>query len=159
MFKIVFLSMLLSFHPVHVSMTSIDYRPESGTYNVFVRMYFDDFLHDCKLCGLNAVEKDFTADNSSSRDVLEKYFKEKIVINVNSDQLSGKLLNMNLADNELSINLECHAGKKPKTIVVKNLIMTELHNDQLNMVILKVKDFEEGIKLTSEVTEQTFKIR
>lgn len=159
MFKILFFSIVLFFHPVHVSMTSIDYNPESDSYKVFVRMYFDDFLRDCKLCGIDVMEKDFSAGNSSSRAALEKYIGEKIVIKVNSDKLTGKLLDMNLSENEISMNLECHSGKRPKTIVVKNLIMTELHNDQLNMVIMKVNYFEEGIKLTSEMTERTFKIK
>ena len=37
--------------------------------------------------------------------------------------------------------------------------MTDLYADQSNMVIVKVNDFEEGVKLTSEITEQTFKIK
>jgi hypothetical protein len=38
------------------------------------------------------------------------------------------------------------------------LIMTSLYNDQSNMIIVRVNDFEEGVKLTSEKTEQSFKI-
>ena len=60
---------------------------------------------------------------------------------------------------KLSMNLEYDYGKKPKTITVKNLIMTDLYSDQSNMIIVKDKDFEEGVKLTSEITEQTFKIK
>jgi hypothetical protein len=37
--------------------------------------------------------------------------------------------------------------------------MTGLYTDQANMVIVRIKDFEEGVKLTSELTEQTFKIK
>ena len=39
------------FHPVHVTLTSIDYVPEIDSFKVFVRMYFDDFLRDYKLDG------------------------------------------------------------------------------------------------------------
>jgi hypothetical protein len=42
---------------------------------------------------------------------------------------------------------------------VKNLIMTGLYNDQANMIIVKINDFEQGVKLTSEATEQTFQIK
>ena len=37
--------------------------------------------------------------------------------------------------------------------------MTDLHNDQSNMLIVRINDFEEGIKMTSDLTEQTFKIK
>lgn len=89
---------------------------------------------------------------------MERYLGEKIEIRVNEKQLSGKLHDLNIADNEISMNLEYKAGKKPRTITVKNLIMTGLYNDQANMIIVKVNEFEEGVKLTSGLTEQTFKI-
>ena len=78
---------------------------------------------------------------------------------MNDKQLSARLLDMNMVDNEVSMNLEYDYGKKPKSITVKNLIMTGLYTDQANMVIVRIKDFEEGVKLTSELTEQTFKIK
>lgn len=159
MFKTLFFSIWLLFHPVHVTLTSIDYVPEMDSFKVFVRMYFDDFLRDNKLNGKEIQNKDFSIDNSSSRDVMEKYLGEKIIIKVNEKQLSGKLRDIKLADNEISMNLEYNAGKKPKTITVKNLIMTGLYSDQSNMIIVKISDFEEGVKLTADKTEQTFKIK
>ena len=159
MLKIFFFSVWLVFHPVHVTLTSIDYIPEMDSFKVFVRMYFDDFLLDCKLNGRDVQNKDFSINNSSSKDVMEKYLGEKIMIKVNEKQLSGKLLDMKLADNEISMNLAYSAGKKPKTITVKNLIMTSLYSDQSNMIIVRINEFEEGIKLTTDLTEQTFKIK
>lgn len=159
MFKTLFFSIWLLFHPVHVTLTSIDYVPEMDSFKVFVRMYFDDFLRDNKLNGKEIQNKDFSTDNSSSRNVLEKYLAEKVIIEVNEKQLSGKLQDINLVDNEISMNLVYSTGKKPKTITVKNLIMTDLYSDQSNMIIVKISDFEEGVKLTADKTEQTFKIK
>jgi hypothetical protein len=65
---------------------------------------------------------------------------------------------MDLADNELRLNLSSNSVKKVNTITVKNLVMTSLYNDQANMTIVKVNDFEQGVKLTSEETEKTFEI-
>jgi len=159
MFRILFFSIWFLFHPVHVTMTSIDYIPEMKSYKVFIRMYFDDFLRDCHLDAGDIQNKQFSENNSTSRGVMEKYLKEKIVIKVNEEQLSGKLKEMNLADNQISMILEYGAGKQAKTITVKNLIMIGLYSDMSNMLILKINDFEEGLKLTSDLTEQTFKIK
>ena len=90
---------------------------------------------------------------------MEKYLQEKIIIIVNEEQLSGKLQDMQMTDNEISMNLEFDSGEKPNTITVKNLIMTGLYTDQSNMIIVKINDFEEGVKLTSDITEKTFKIK
>jgi hypothetical protein len=159
MFKTLFFSIWLLFHPVHVTLTSIDYVPKMGSFKVFVRMNFDDFLLDCKLNGDNILNKKFSVNDSLSKDIMEKYLGEKIIITVNEKPLSGELKDINLIDNEISINLMYSTMKKPKTITVKNLIMTGLYKDQSNMIILKIDDFEEGVKLTADKTEQTFTIK
>jgi len=159
MLKILCFSFWFLFHPVHVTITSIDFVPEMDIFKVFVRMYFDDFLRDYKLGGEDAQNKDFTNNNSPSREAMEKYLNEKIMLKLDAEQLSGKLKDMSLTDNEISMNLEFGARKKPKTFTVKNLIMTNLYSDQSNMIIVKINEFEEGVKLTADITEQTFKIK
>jgi hypothetical protein len=159
MFKTLFFSIWLLFHPVHVTLTSIDYIPQTDSFKVFVRLYYDDFLRDYKLNGGDLQNKIFSDTDPSSMSIMEKYIGEKIVIKVNEKQISGKLHDMRLIDNEISMNLEYKTGKKPKIIAVKNLIMTGLYSDQANMVIVKINDFEEGVRLTSDLTEQTFKIK
>jgi hypothetical protein len=37
--------------------------------------------------------------------------------------------------------------------------MTRLYGDMSNMLLLQINNFEEGVKLTSDITGQTFKIK
>jgi hypothetical protein len=159
MVKTLFFSIWFLLHPVHVTITSIDYVPEINSFKVFVRMYFDDFVRDYQLNGNVIQNKDFSTANESSMIEMQKYLDEKVTLKVNEKQLSGKLQSMSLADNEINMNLEYGSGKKPVSVTVKNLIMTGLYADQTNMIIIKINDFEEGVKLTSGTTEQTFKIK
>jgi hypothetical protein len=159
MIKTLLISIWFLMHPVHVTLTSIDFVPDRGKFIVFVRMYFDDFLTDSKLSGNVVSGAEFTAGTSASRDAMEKYLNGKLIIKVNEKLLSGKLGEMKVSDNEISMNLEYNGLKKPVTIIVKNLIMTGLYPDQSNMVIVKVNEYEEGVKLTSDITEQTFNIK
>lgn len=158
MLKTLFISIWILLHPVHVTLTSIEYIPEINSFKVFVRMNFDDFLRDYNIGGTVIKDKDFSTESASSKIQMQKYLKEKVIIRVNGNQLYGKLQNMNLADNEISMNLKFGPGKKPETISVKNLIMTGLYRDMSNMILIRVNDFEEGFKLTSDITEQTIKI-
>jgi hypothetical protein len=159
MIRILFFSIWFLLHPVHVTLTSIDYVPEVDSFKVFVRMYFDDFLRDYKLGGKEIQDKEFSTTDASFIDKIQKYIAEKVIIKVNEKQLYGKLQNMNLADNEISMNLEYGASKRPRTVSVKNLIMTGLYTDMSNMILVKINNFEEGVKLTSDMTEQSFKIK
>lgn len=159
MLKILLLSSWFLFHPVHVTLTSIDYIPETESFKVFVRMYFDDFISDYKLTGKVINNKGFSGEEQMSRDIMESYLSEKIVIEVNDKHLSGNLEDMKLADNEISMNLQYGPVKRPKLVKVKNLIMTGLYGDQLNMIIVRINSFEEGVRLTSDLTEKIFKIK
>jgi hypothetical protein len=160
MLKTLILSIGLLFHPVHVSLTSIDHIPGTDSLKVFVKMFYDDFLLDYKLFDSeNESVKKMTASQQFPAELMNKYLDEKVNISVNNKQLRGKLLNLTLKDNEISMNLVYKSDKKPKTISVKNMIMTGLYNDQANMTLIRVDDFEEGVKLTPEQTEQTFNLK
>jgi hypothetical protein len=158
MIKTLFISIWFFLHPVHVTLTSIDYDPGTDSFKVFIRMYFDDFLSDYKLDGTEIREKEFSVTDTSCVNNMQKYLSNRILIKVNEKQLFGKIQDMNLVDNEISMNLEYGVSKNPRTISVKSLIMTRLYGDMSNMILVRINNFEEGAKLTSELTEQTFKI-
>jgi hypothetical protein len=149
----------LLFHPVHVTLTSIDQVPDSDSLKVFVKMYYDDFLLDYQLFAGSGTVEDLPSGQPFPEDLLNKYIDEKVNIYINNKRLKGKLLNQDLSDNELKLNLIYISGKKPKKITVKNTIMTNLYYDQANMAIIRINNLEEGIKLTPEIIEQTFSVK
>ena len=161
MIKILALAISILFHPVHVSLTSIDFVPDTDSLKVFVRMYFDDFLHDFKLFDENADIEYKTDSQSFPEEMLSRYLADKVIISVNNKRLEGKLLNLVVVaqENEISADLVFRAGLKPEIIAVRNEIMTGLYEDQANMTIIRAGAFEEGVKLTPEKTEQTFILR
>jgi hypothetical protein len=146
-------------HPVHVSLLSIDYAPDKEIFNMFLRVYFDDFLLDSGIKTEDQKSLNFSGSNLFTNEVIRNYVNDKIKIIVNNRPISAELENMDLSDNELRMNLFLNSVKKVNSITVKNLIMTSLYNDQANMTIIKVNDFEEGVKLTVEETEKTFEIK
>ena len=101
----------------------------------------------------------FSAGQPFPSDLMNNYLNEKVNISVNNKQLKGKLLNLVMANNEISINLLYKTVKKPKTISVSNMIMTGLYNDQANMTMIKIDDFEEGVKLTPEKSSESFNLK
>ncbi len=160
MIKIIPLFIWLIFHPVHVTMTSIDQVTGTDSLKVFIRMYYNDFLLDYKLSdGTESSFENPGSDMLFPADLMTNYLNDKVNIYINNKQLKGKLLDLTLADNEISINLLYKSEKIPESITVRNLIMTRLYADQANMTIIRIDDFEEGVKLTPDKTEQTFSLK
>jgi hypothetical protein len=141
-------------HPVYVSLTSVDYAPKERCLNVFIKLYLDDFLLDAE-----QNENDFLFfDKNKSKQIIENYINQKLIIKANNQKLTGKINNLEIFDDEIKIYMEHKISRKQRELLVRNLMMTNLYDDQLNFVIIKIDNFEEGFKFTSEITEQVFKI-
>jgi hypothetical protein len=145
------------FHPVHVTLTSIAYIPEEDRFEGFIRLYVDDLLLDCRLQGIEIDQGKLQQQDSVSLKAIEKYVNEKLSLSINDSIQEGDLKDINISDNQIDIDIMFASKNVPETITVRNLMMTGLYSDQSNMMILKVNTFEEGVKLTPEITEQTFK--
>lgn len=159
MLKALAFSIWVALHPVHVTLTSIEHISGTDSLKVFIRMYYDDFLLDYSLSELPGAEKNCTDNETFPADLLNNYLGEKVSIIVNNKHLKGKLLNLTLENNEISMNLLYRTDKKPRTITVRNLIMTGLYSDQSNMTIVRINDLEEGLMLTPAITEHTYNLR
>jgi hypothetical protein len=156
MLKALALTVWLVINSGHVTMTSIEYVKGTDSLKVFCRMNFDDFQKD-----LQTIDDDRNLSRLFSRqpfptDLINMYFNSKVCIYVNNKLLIGKLLTVNLIDNEFNVNLYYKSDKKPRSITVRNLILTGWFSDQENLTILKINNFEKGVRLTPEHNEETF---
>ncbi len=159
MLRALAISLCLIMHPGHVTMTSIDYVQGTDSLKVSCKMEFKDFLKD-----LQTIDDDRNLNTIFSKqpfpsDLINQYFNSKVFIYVNNILLIGKLLSANLTDNEINLNLFYRSGKKPKSITVRNTILTGWYSDQTNLMIIRINNFEKGIKLTPENNEETFMIK
>jgi hypothetical protein len=122
-------------------------------------MEFDDFLKD-----LQTIDDDRNLYRLFSKqpfpsDLINQYFNSKVFIYVNNKLLIGKLLSANITDTEINLNLIYRSGKKPKSITLRNMILTGWYSDQTNLMIIRINNFENGIKLTAGHTEETLIIK
>ena len=159
MYRILFFSIWFLFHPVHVTMTSIDYVRDKDSFKVFVRMYYDDFILDYR----NSINDDQDFDPSGKIDtaiiLVSKYLNNKVQIFADDKKLEGRLISIGSENGELKMNFLISSKGKARVIKVKNQILTTLYQDQSNLLIFKYDDLEEGIKMTSDMNERTFKIK
>jgi Domain of unknown function (DUF6702) len=156
MLKAFAIGLWMIMHPGHITMTSIEYVQDTDSLKVSCRMYFDDFLKDLQTIDDDRNLKAIFSKQPFPTDLINQYFNSKVFIYINRKLLIGKLLTANLNDNEIVMNLIYKSDKKPKSITVRNLILTGWFSDQTNLTIIKINNFEKGIKLTPEHDEETF---
>ena len=159
MFKALAFSLWLIMNPGHVTMTSIDYIQGTDSLKVSCRMEFDDFLKDLQTIDDDRNLRRLFSKQPFPSDLINQYFNSKVFIYVNDKLFIGKLLSANITDNDINLNLFYRSGKKPKSITVRNLILTGWYSDQTNLTIIRVNNFEKGITLTPEHNEETLLIK
>jgi hypothetical protein len=140
-------------------MSSIDYVQGTDSLKVSCRMEFEDFLKD-----LQTIDDDRNLRRSFNQqpfpsDLINQYFNSKVFIYINGKLLIGKLLSADLDGNDINLNLIYRLNKKPKSITVRNLILTGWYTDQTNLMIIRIDNFEKGIKLNPEHNEETYTIK
>ena len=158
MLKILILPVLLIFHPVHVTLTTIDQAQGTDSMKVFFRMYYDDFLRD-----YTSFDPDYNSDKTSLNqsfpgDLANKYFNNKINIYINNKLLTGKILTVTIQDNEIFLNLLYRSDKNPKKIKIRNQVLAGLYSDQTNMIFIKINQHEEAMRLTPEHDKETWSL-
>jgi hypothetical protein len=159
MLKALAILLWLSIRPVHVTMTSIDYVQGTDSLKVSCRMEFEDFLKDLQTIDDDRNLRRLFNKQPFPSDLINQYFNSKVFIYVNDKLLIGKLLSAILVDNDINLHLIYRLSKKPKRVTVRNIILTGWYSDQTNLMIIRINNFENGIKLTPGHTEETLIIK
>ena len=144
------------FHPVHVTLTTIDQVQGTDSMKVFFRMYYDDFLRDYKLYDPDCNLEKISVNQSFPAGLVSKYFNDKVHIYINNKLLTGKVLTVNIQDYEIFLNLLYRSDKDPKKIKIRNQVLTGLYSDQTNMIFININKNEEAMRLTPDHDKETW---
>ena len=152
----------LYFHPIHVTVTEIEYDEKDKALEIMMRVFIDDFELSLRE-ELNQPELDILNPNAGQT----------------TDQLAGAYLNKHfriLLDNKIQkanylghereadafiFYIEVPNVRKWKTIQVQNDVLTALHEDQSNLVHVTVKGEVKSLRLTRNTPQDkiTFGIK
>ncbi len=149
----------LAAHPVHFSVTNIEYRTTEHTFSVSIKVFTDDFR--ALMHHLYGVELDAGLDWSNERDqeLISGYFRQSLSLVVNGKkELMLNYLGMDRGDGALWFRFESGKVRNPGLIDLRNSILLELYHDQTNLVILGVGDFEKGLTFTNRVQQTRIKL-
>jgi hypothetical protein len=159
MLKTLILFLIFSGLPTHVSLMSVEYLDAKKSFEVFLKLDYDDFVTDYWY----SVNDDHVFDPSGKIDtvivLVKKYLNDKVEIFADETKLKGEITKVESANGEVKLNLLYNYTKGVKELRVKSLVLTNVYKDQSNLLIFRYKDYEEGVKLTTEKIEHSFNIK
>lgn len=157
--KVVFFVSLLSllnlFHPVHVSLVSLSYDGDEKVFNLFMKVFSDDLELDCRLMTGDKELMLYDETSMPDRKIISQYVNSRLRIEAGGEKLEGLLGKIEADSEEVRIEVLYRYSGKSKEFRIVNTIMTDLHNDQANLLIFTFKTFEEGYRFSPGMTEVT----
>lgn len=151
-FLVILISILSEFvHPLHVSVTEIEMDEKDRALEITMRVFIDDVEQTLRkkqnqpsLDVLN-IKNGLTLDQ-----MMSMYLQDHFKVSLDNKPQKIKYLGHEVEDETFIFYNEVSAVKKWKAIQIQNDIIMETHNDQSNLVHVKVKDNIKSMRLTNE---------
>lgn len=159
MLKLLVFNIFVFFHPLHVTLTTINQVQDSDTLTVFFRMYYDDFQRDYELFNPDFKPGQNNDTTGTPGYMLDKYFNDRVQIYINNKLLSGRLADSSIDGYEIRLILKYGSVRKPGNFRIRNRVLTAIYSDQANMIYLNINKYEDALKLTAEHTEGSVRLK
>jgi len=142
-------------HKFYVSVTNISYAAKNDALQITSRVFIDDL--DELLKERYAIEaKLSTTDESDLADqYLEKYIKTKFNVQINKEDKSYQIIGRKYDNDVCIFYLEIEAIDLPnvKSIQIRNEMLTDLFDEQQNVVHFKINDKKKSFVLIKSDTK------
>ncbi|NOT75132.1 MAG: hypothetical protein HOP08_09410 [Cyclobacteriaceae bacterium] len=145
-------------HPIHVSVTEMEYNEKAKSFQITSRIFIDDLeLSVRKQIHQESLDLLEPKNGKTVDDLVRAYLGEHFII-----KLDGKIAKINFLTHEIEdaamiCYLEIENVKKIKSLEVTNSVIQEIHSDQSNLVHVTYKGPVKSYRLTSDQPTDTFK--
>ncbi len=145
-------------HPIHLSVTNIEFNEKTKNFDIKVRFFVDDFetavnKQNKIILNLNTDKEIKNADS-----YIIKYCKEKLNIALDGIDFTKKMIlekrEINNEEKVIWLDFSIKANI-PKKIKITNKLMTEMFSDQKNLLIFTCKKKQEAFTFdNSNITKE-----
>lgn len=143
-------------HPIHISVTEINYSEKDKSFQITSRMFVDDTELSIRGLKKNPDLDILEPKGVTTQQLVEEYLRLHLKVWVD-----GKLAKMNfLAVEKEDLSFVCYIEipniKKVKSVKVQNDCVMETHEDQSNLVHITYQAPVKSARLTRNKPDETF---
>lgn len=150
-------SIFLHLHPIHISVTEINYNEKSKSLQITSRIFVDEME-----LGVRSQRKEPELDilepknGVTTKQLVSNYLNAHFKVRIDGKPAKINFLGQEKEDISFVCYLEIENIKKLKTIEVFDDLITEIHDDQSNLVHITYKAPVKSARLTRENTSEVF---
>ena len=146
-------------HPVHVSVTEVNYNEKSKSLQIVSRIFIDDLERSIqtqlKQESLDLIEP---KNGLTTDQMVGDYLKRHFMVKIDGKPAKINYLAHEIEDLAMICYLEIENVKKLKTLEVTNDVIQETHADQSNLVHITYKGPVKSFRLVRERPTEIFRV-
>lgn len=146
-------------HDFHLSRCEINYETATGDIQIAAHVFIDDLELALKKSGIHTLYICTPKESEKTHAAIEAYMNQKLSFYVNGKKLVPVMLGKEASDDLMAVwcYFEISGNKNLRQVKIENKILTELFNDQKNIVDFTVDKRKKGFAIfDSERFEETF---
>ncbi|SHI35161.1 hypothetical protein SAMN04488096_101242 [Mesonia phycicola] len=152
-----FSSFTTSAHKYYMSVTDIEYVPQKKSLQIVSRIFVDDLEKLLQTRYDDSAQLIKGQNNPENNEYIKKYFQDKFEIIIKNKQLSLNFIGKRYEDDMIICYFEAVNVENFKSITISNLVLTDLFEDQKNLVHVKKDERTESIMLIKDKPKDTIK--
>jgi len=148
-------------HPVHLSVTNLEYFENNNYFHLSIRLFVDDF--ETILNYNNNIEINLGKPNEHNEAdfFITKYINNNFLIEVNNQTIPANkyiLTNYEIKDISIWLTFKIRHRKNFDSITITNKLMFDLFLDQKNMLIFTQNNKQYAIDFEPDKSQQTINL-
>ena len=137
----------LFLHPFHISVTEIEFDDEVNSVEIAQKIFIDDLGNAISTKEGSSVDLFQVEENEKTAALVRSYVESNFKVVVNGKPTVYEFLGVAHEDDVVWCFMEVPKTKKLKSIKVTNTLLTEVFDDQVNLIHIKVNGKTRSMKL------------
>ena len=134
-------------HEFYLSVTEIEYNRQQQSLQIITRVFIDDFQNVLNQRYGAKLQLSEEAEEGAIAGNISKYLQQKLKLRVDGEELQLNYLGKEYDADQLILYIEVENIAPFNNIEVTNSILTDLFDDQKNIVHVKVNDKTKSLLL------------
>jgi len=152
---LLFFSVNSILHPIHSSITNINYSEKQKVFEISTRIYKNDLQKVILKKYGYPINFDKKTLSDSTKFYVTDYIKRNLFL-ITGKKIYNKLKfkSFKINDDAIWLNFILPFKKKPSMIIIHNSILNDLFSDQKNLVIFTYYEQKEGLTFTKNASNK-----
>ena len=144
------LSLALNLHPFYVSVCEIYHNPKTQSLEISLKVFIDDIELAIQKSGNTTCKISEDSEKVSVENAISEYLQDRFVVEIDSKQKSSEVIGYEFEGDAIIFYIEIKSVKKINEFGLRNSIMTEVRDGQINLTHFQYNDQLKSFKTTIE---------